>query len=157
MLFSCSVLSNSVTLSHIISQSLLKLMSIKSVLPFNHIILCCPLLLPAVFPSIRVFSSEPALLIRWPKYWGFSFSISPSNESVQFIYFLYDWLVGSPCSPRDSQESSPAPQFKKINSLVLSLLYDSTLTSIRDYWENHSFDYTELYQQSNVSAFKYIA
>ena len=106
------------------SRSLLKLMSIESVMPPSHLILCHPLLLPSVFPSIRVFSSESVLHIRWSKYWSFSFSISPSNEYsglISFrIDFLYDWLVWSPCSPRDSQESSPTPQFKNINSLVLS-------------------------------------
>ena len=75
------------------SQSLLKLMSIESVMPSNHLILCCSLLLlPSVFPSIRVFSSESALPIRWPKYWSFSFSISPSNEYSGLISFRIDWL-----------------------------------------------------------------
>ena len=75
------------------SQSLLKLMSIKSVMPFNHLILCCPLfLLPSVFPSIRVFSNESVLHIRWPKYWSFDFNISPSNEYSGLIYFRNDWL-----------------------------------------------------------------
>ena len=123
------------SLSIINPQSLLKLMSIESVMPSNHLILCRPLLHPPpIFPSIRVFSNELALHIRWPKYWSFSFSISPSND------FLPDGLVGSPCSPRDSQESSPTPQFKNINSLALSFLYDSALTSIHDYWKNNRFD-----------------
>ena len=75
------------------SWSLLKLMSIESVMPFNHLILCCPLLpLPSIFPSIRVFSNESALRIRWPKYWSFSFSISPSNEYSGLISFRMDWL-----------------------------------------------------------------
>ena len=75
------------------SQSLLKLMSIKSVMLSNHLILCCPLLLPpSVFPSIRVFSNESVLCIRWPKYWSFSFSISPSNEYSGLISFRIDWL-----------------------------------------------------------------
>ena len=75
------------------SQSLLKLMSIKSVMPSNHLILCRPLLLPpSIFPSIRVFSSESVLQIRWPKYWSFSFSISPSNEYSGLISFRMDWL-----------------------------------------------------------------
>ena len=75
------------------SQSLLKLMSIKSVMPSNHLILCHPLLLPpSIFPSIRVFSSESAFHIRWPKYWSFSFSISPSNEYSGLISFRIDWL-----------------------------------------------------------------
>ena len=75
------------------SQSLLKLMSIKSVMPSNHLILCCPLLiLPSIFPSIRVFSKESVLRIRWTKYWSFSFNISPSKEDSGLIYFRIDWL-----------------------------------------------------------------
>ena len=81
-----------VFLSFTTSQSLLKLMSTESVMPSNHLILCHPLLLPSIFPSIRVFSNEPALLIRWPKYWNFSFSISPSNEYAGLISFRMDWL-----------------------------------------------------------------
>ena len=76
------------------SRSLLKLMFIKLVMPSNHLILCCPLLLlPSMFPSIRVFSNEPALLIRWPKYWSFSFSIGPSSEYSRLISFRIDWFV----------------------------------------------------------------
>ena len=75
------------------SWSLLKLMSIESVMPSNHLILCCPLLLPtSIFPSIRVFSSESVLWIKWPKYWSFSFSISPSNDYSGLISFRMDWL-----------------------------------------------------------------
>ena len=75
------------------SWSLLKLMSIESVMPSKHLILCCPLLLPpSIFPSIRVFSNESALCIRWPKYWSFSFSISPSNEHSGLISFRVDWF-----------------------------------------------------------------
>ena len=90
------------------SQNLLiKLMYIESVMPSNHLIPCHPLLLlPSIFPSIRVFSNESVLPIRWPKSWSFSFSISPSNEHPGLISL---GLVGSPCSPRDSQESSPIP------------------------------------------------
>ena len=74
-------------------QSLLKLMSVESVMPSSHLILCCPLLLPpSIFPSIRVFSNKSALCIRWPKYWSFSFSISPSNEYSGLIFFRIDWL-----------------------------------------------------------------
>ena len=81
------------SLSIINSQSLLKLMSISSVMPSNHLVLCCPLLLPpSIFPSIRIFSSESALCIRWPKYWSFSFNISPSNEYSGLISFRMDWL-----------------------------------------------------------------
>ena len=82
------------SLSIINSWSLLKLMSIDLVMPSNHLILCCPLLLlPSIFPSIRVFSNESALLIRWPKYWSFSFSIGPSNEYSGLISFRNDWLA----------------------------------------------------------------
>ena len=81
------------SLSFTISWSLLKLMSIESVMPSNHIILCCPLLLlPSIFPSIRVFSNESALHIRWPKYWSISFSISPSNEYSRLLSFRIDWF-----------------------------------------------------------------
>ena len=119
-----------------------KPMSIESEMPSNHFILCHPLLfLPSIFPSIRVFSKESALHIRWPKYWSFSFSVSPSNEYSRLTSFRIDWF---PCSPRDSQESSPAPQFNSINYLALSLLYDPPLTSIHDYWKNHRFDYLDL-------------
>ena len=82
-----------VSLSITNSQSLLKLMSITSVKPSNHLILCCPLLLlPSIFPSTRVFSNESVLHIRWPKYWSLSFSISPSNEHPGLISFRMDWL-----------------------------------------------------------------
>ena len=129
------------SLSCTISQSLLKLMSIESVMLSNHLVLCCPLLfLPSIFPRIRVFSSESVLHIRWPKYQSFSFSISPSSEYSGLISFRIDWLVWSPCSPRDSQESYSAPQLKGINSSVLSFLYSLTLTPIHEYWKNHSFD-----------------
>ena len=111
------------------SQSSLKLTSIESVMPSSHLILCRPLLLPSIFPSIRVFSNESALHIRWLKYWNFSFNISP-NEDTGLISFRMDW---SPCSPGDSQESSPTPQFKSIYSSVLSFLYSPTLISIYDY------------------------
>ena len=101
LLLSCSVVLDSVTpwtaalqdsLSFTISQSLLKFISIESVMLSNHLILCHPILLPSVFPSIRVFSNELALPIRWPKYWNFSFSISPSNEYSRLISFRIDWL-----------------------------------------------------------------
>ena len=115
-------------------------MSLELVMPSNHRILCHPLLLlPSIFPSIRGFSNESALHIRWPKYWSFSFNISPANEHSGQISFR-DGLVGSPCSPRNSKESSPTPQFKSINSSVLSFLYSPTLTSIHDHWKNHSLD-----------------
>ena len=138
------------SLSFTVSQDLLKLMSTRSVMLSKHLILCCPLLLlPSIFPRIRIFSKS-VLHIRWPKYWSFSFSISPSRFKVDF---LWHWLVWFPCSPKDSQESSPAPQFKSINSLVLSFLYDPTLTSLHAYRKDHSFDDADLYQQTVVSAF----
>ena len=136
-----------------LSPSWLKLMSIESVMPSNHFILCRPLLLlPSVFPSMKAFSSKSTPHIRWPKCWNFSFTISPSKEYSGLISFM-DRLFWSPCCSKDSQESSPAPQFKSINSLVLSLLYGPTLTSIPDYWKNHTFDYIDFCQQSDVSAF----
>ena len=123
------------------SWNLLKLMSIELVMPSNHLILCHPFLpLPSICLSIRVFSNESILRIRWPKDWSFSFNISPTNEHPGLITFREDGLVGSPCRPRDSQGSSPTPQLNSINSLVLSLLYSPTLTSICDYWKNHNFD-----------------
>ena len=129
------------TMSFTISLSLLKLMSTESMMSSNHLILCHPIfLLPSVFPRIRVFSTESAMCLRRPKYWSFSFSISPSNEHSGMISFRMDGSVGSPCSPRDSRESSPIPQFKSISSLELSFLYSPPLTSIHDYWKNHSFD-----------------
>ena len=109
-----------------------KPMSIESVMPSNHIILCHSLLLlPSIFPSIRVFSNESALHIRWPKHWSFSCSNSPSNEYSGLISFRMDWL--DLLAVQGAQEFSPIPQFKNISSSVLSLLYDSPLTSIHDY------------------------
>ena len=115
------------SLSFTISWSLLKLMSIESVMPSSHLILWL-LFLPSVFPSIKVFCNELALHIRWPKYWSFNFSISPSNGYSGFISFRK--LVWSPCCPSNFQESSPAPQLESINSSVLSFLYGLTLTSM---------------------------
>ena len=97
------------------------------------------LLLLPILPSIRVFSNESVLHIRWPKYWNFSFSTSPPNEYSELISFRMDWL--DPLAAQGfSQESSPIPQFKSINSSVLSFLFSPTLTSIHDYWKNHTFD-----------------
>ena len=124
-------------------------------MPSSHLILCCPLLLlPLIPPSIRVFSNDSTLHMRWQKYWSFSFSISPSNEHPGL---LQDELVGSPCSPRDSQESSPTPQFKSINSSALSFLHSPTLTSIHDHQKNHSLDQMDLCCQSNISAFNILS
>ena len=146
--FSCSVVSNSATpwfaarqasLSITNSRSSLKLMSIESVMPSSHLVLCRPLLLlPPIPPSIRVFSNE-STAHEVAKV----FELQPQHQSFQWIFktnFLQNGLVGSPYSPRDSQESSPTPQFKSINFSALSFLYGPALTSIHDYWKNHSFD-----------------
>ena len=122
------------------SRSSLRLTSIELVMPSSHFILCCPLLLlPPIPPGIRVFSNESTLRMRRPKYWSFSFSIIPSKD-IPGLNLLQNGLRGSPCSPRDSQESSPIPQFKSINSSALSLLHSPTLTSIHDHRKNHSLD-----------------
>ena len=140
-------------LSSTISQSLFKLMSIESVILSKHLILCHPLLLlPSIFPSIRVFSNESALHIRRPKYWSFSFNISLSNEYSGLIYFKIYWFDSS-SSARDSQRSSPASQFKSISYSELSLLYGPTLTSVYNNWKSHRFDYRGLCWQSDVTAF----
>ena len=119
------------------SQSLLKLMSIESVMPSSHLILCRPLLLlPPIPPIIRVFSNQSALHIRGPKYWSFRFSISLSNEHPGLISFRMDWL--DLLAVQGTLESSPTPQFKSINFSVLSFLHSPTLTSIHDHWKNHT-------------------
>ena len=141
------------SLSFTISWSLLKLMSSELMRPSNHRILCRPLLLlPSIFPRIRVFFNKSTRHTRWPKYWRFSFSISPSSEYLGLYFFRIDSL-DLLAVLRDSQESSSTPKFKSINSSVLSLFYGPTLTSIHDYWKNHSFNYRYLHQQSDVSAF----
>ena len=114
-------------------------MSIESVMPSNHLILCHPLLLlPLIFPSIRVFFTELALQTRWPEYWSFSFHISPSNEYSGLISFRTDWF--DLLVVQGTLESSPIPQFESINSSALNILYDSTLISVPDYWKNHTLD-----------------
>ena len=121
------------------SRSLLRLMSIKSVMPSNHLILCRPLLLlPSIFPSIRVFANKSVLCISWPKDWSFSFSISPSNEYSGLISFRTDCLDLP--TVQGTLKSPPTIRFKSINSLALSFLYSPTLISIHDYWKNHSSD-----------------
>ena len=117
------------------SQRLLKLMPIELMIPSNHLFLCQPLLLlPSIFPSIRDFSSHQVARVL---------EFRLQHQSFQRIFrtdFLWDGLVGSPCSPRDSQESSPTPKFKSINSSALSFLYRPSLTCIHDYWKSHIFD-----------------
>ena len=127
------------------SQSSPKLMSIESVMPSSHLILCRPLLLlPPIPPSIRVFSNESALRIRWPKYWSFSFNISPSNEHPGLISFRMDWLdllaVQGTLKSLLHHHSSKASIHKSINSSVLGFLYSPTLTSIHDHWKKQSLD-----------------
>ena len=129
------------SLSFIISRSLLNFMSIELVMPSNHLILCHPfLLLPSIVPSIRVFSNESVLCIRWlwPKYWNFSFNINPSNEYSGLISFRMDWL--DLLAVQETLKHLLQHQFKSINSSALSFLYSPTLTSIQDYWKNHSID-----------------
>ena len=128
------------SLSFTISWNSHKLMSIVLTMPSNYLILCRPLLLlPSMFPSIRVFSSELALCLKCPKNWSFSFSISPSNEYSGFISFRIDWF-DLLAVQRTLQGSSPAPQFEGINSSVLSLLYGPALSSVHDYCKNCSFE-----------------
>ena len=108
----------------------------------SSLILWCPLLvLPSIFPSIRDFSNESSVHIRWIKHWSFSFNISPSNEYSGLISLKIDWFDLH--APQEFQESCPAPQFKGTNSLVLYLLYSPALRTIRDHWEDHSLDKTE--------------
>ena len=114
------------------SQSSLRFTSIESVMPFSHLILCCPLfLLHSIYPNIKVFLNELVLCIRWPKYWSFSFSISPSNEYSRLISFRMDWL--DLLAVQGTLKSSPIRQFTSINSSALNFLYSPTLTSIHDY------------------------
>ena len=129
-------------------------MSIESVMPSSHLSLCHPLLLlPPIPPSIRVFSNESTLHMRWPKYWSFSFSISLSNEHPGLISFRMDWLDLLAVQGILKSLGAPTPQFKSINFSVLSFLHSPTLTSIHDHWKNHSLDQMDLCWQSNVSAF----
>ena len=131
-----------------ITHSLPKFMSTESVMLSNHLILCRPLLLlPSIFPSIKVFFNESALHIRWPKYRSFNLSISPSNEYSELIFFTMDWfdlLV---------VQGTPKHLLTHINSLTLCLLYCPDLTSLHHYWKDHSLDYIDLCQQSDVFSF----
>ena len=159
--FSCSVVSDSLhpngrqaSQSITDSRSLLKFMSIELVMPSNHLILCCPLLLPpSIFPNIRVFSNESALCIRWPKY-GISDSASVLPRNIQDWFPLGLTGLISLQSKGLSRVFSNATVWKhQFFDKVLSLLYGPALTSIHDYWKNHSFDYRDLCWQSDVSAF----
>ena len=141
------------SLSSTIFQSLHKFMSIELVMPSNHLILCCPLLLfPSTFPSIRVFSNESGLLIRWPQYWSFNFSISPSNEYLGLISFRIDWLdlleVQGTLESLIQHHSSKVSVLQHSAFFPVQFLYPYMTTE-----KNHSFDYTDLCQQSNVLGF----
>ena len=126
------LLGTSAPLPFTVSQSLLRFMSIESAMLSNHLILChCLLLLPSIFACIRVFSSELALHIRWPKYWCFSFSISPSNEYSGLISFRMDWL--NLLAVQGTLKSSPAPQFKASVLLYSALFMAQLFSSVQDY------------------------
>ena len=123
-----------------ISQSLLKLMYTESAMPSEHLLFCHPLfLLPSIFPSIRVFSSESVLCIRWPKYWSFSFSFSPSNEYSGPISFRIDWF--DLLAVQATLKSLLQHQSSKASVLWHSAFFNSPMvTSIHDHWKNHSLD-----------------
>ena len=134
------------------SRSLLKLMPIESVMPSSHLILCRPLLLlPSIFPSIRVFSNESALRIRWPNYWSFSFSISPSNEHPGLITFRMDWL--DLLAVQGTLKSLLQQHSSKASILQHSAFFTVQLSHPSIHWKNHSLDQTDFCWQSNVSAF----
>ena len=147
--FSNSVVSDSATpwtaacqTSLSITNSRNLLVSIKSVMPSNHLILCPLLILPSIFPSIKVFSNESVLRIRDPKYWNFNFGISPSNEYSRLISFRIDWLdlLTAQGTLKSRLQHHNSVLLQHHSSSVLSFLYGPTLTSIHDYWKNHSFD-----------------
>ena len=140
-----------VSLPFTICLSLLRLMFIESVMTSNHL-LHHPLLLPSIFPSMRFISNESILCIRWPKYW--SFSISPSKEYSELVSFKIDWY--DLLAVQETLKSLlQHHNFKSISVLqcspMFSLVYGPILTSVHDYWKNHSFDYTDLCWQSDVS------
>ena len=166
LLFSHSVVSNSATpwtatcqasQSFTISQSLLKLMCVELVMSSNHLILWHPLLLLSIFPSIRVFSNQSALHIRWPQYWNFSFNISPSNQYSRLISFRIDRLdflaVQGAFKSLLQHHNLKASNLWCSVFFVFVFFYCPALLSVHDYWKIHSFDYRDLCQQSNVSAF----
>ena len=135
------------------SWSLLRLMSVELVMPPNHLILCHLLLLPSIFPRIRVSSNESVFHIRWLKYWSFSFSISPCNEYSELIPFRMDWLdlfaVQRTLKSLLQHHSSKASILRHSAFFIVQLSHPST----HDYWKNHGFDSMVLFWQSNVSAF----
>ena len=137
------------------SQSFFKLMSIESVMPSDHLILCNPLLLlPSIFPSNRIFSSKSVLCIRWPKYWSFSFSISPSDEHSGLISFRIDLLglLAVQGTLKSLQHNSSKASILWCSAFFMVLWSNSQST--HDYWKNHSFDYMQLCRQSYVCFLK---
>ena len=139
-------------LSFTLSLSLLRFMSIEMVVPSHHLILCHPFfLLPSIFPSIRVFSNESALRIRWPKHWSFIYSISSSNKYSGLISFRIDWfdLFGV----QGILKSLLQHHNLKASVLRCSAFFIVQLSHLYDYWTNYSFDYVDICQQSDVSAF----
>ena len=133
------------------SQSLLKLIvhQVSDAIQPSHSLSSSSL--PSIFPSIQVFSNESVLCIKWPTYWSFSFNINPSNEDSGLISFKMDWL--DLLAVQGTLKSLLLHHSSKHHSLALSFLYSPNLTFIYDYWKNHSFDYIDLYWQSNISAF----
>ena len=128
--------------------------SIDLMMSSTHFILCHPLLLlPSIFPSIRVFSNESALPVRWPKYWSFSFSISPSNEYSGLISFRIDWF--DLLAVQGTLKSLLQHHSLKASILQCSTFFMVQLSPVYDYWKNHSFDYMHLCEQSDVSALSY--
>ena len=133
------IAAHQVSLSTTNSQSSLKLTSMESVMPSSYLILCCSLLLlPPIHPSIRVFSNESTLPMRWPKYWCFSFSIIPSKEHPGLSPLEWTGWISLQFKGLSTVFSNPTVQ--SINSSVLSFLHSPTLTSIHDRWKNHSLD-----------------
>ena len=132
-------LSTQASLSITNSQSSPRLTSIESVMPSSRLILCCPLLLlPRIPPSIRVFSNESTLHMRWPKYWSFSFNISPSNEHPGLIFFRMDWL--DLLAVKGTLKSLLQHHSSKASILQCSAFFTVQLTCIHDHWKNHSLD-----------------
>ena len=147
--------SSQASLSITSSQSALRFTFIESVMPSSHLILCHPLLLlPPIPPTIKVFSNESTLRIRWPEYWNFSLSIIPSKEIPGLMSFRMDWL--DLLAVQGTLKSLLQHHTSKASILRHSAFFTvPSLTSIHDYWKNHSLDQTDLCQQSNVSVFEY--
>ena len=159
--FSRSVASDSATprtaarqasLAFTISRSSLRLMSVKLVMPTNHLVLCHPLLLlSSIFASIMVFTSDSALQIRWPKYWSFSINISPSSEHSGLIFFMMDCF--DLLAVQGTRKSLLQHHSSKVSILWHPVFMVQTLTSVHDHWKNHRFDYMDLCWQNDAPDF----